>query len=267
MTRFFLFLFTVVISFTGFAQSLNDYSYVVVPNRFEIQSESDQYKLNEMAQYYFEKYGFNVFMGDETPNAPRCDGLYAEIEEKRLLMGTGVEIVLRDCNKEEIFRSEQTRSKHKEFRKAYQDKLRKAFKEIEALNVKQKEITYYSEPAMVEDAKQELTQQTQVSDKNELEGEATKGQLSQTLPVATYTTYIAEGNSFLLQKTGEGYVLYSANNSGEDGLQRIGKIVVMDSEVKFIDMDGNVERAVFTADGTLTIASDTSQTVYEMSDN
>jgi|SRR5690554_5598110 len=259
MIRFALILFFFVINFSGFAQNLNDYSYIVIPNKFEVQSESNQFMLNEMAYYYFDKNGFNVFMEHETPNAPRCDGLYVDVEEKMLLMGTGLYLVLRDCNKEEVYRSEQTRSKHKEYRKAYQDKLRKAFHGLETLKINQRDIAYYSEPTISKDDSSKTTQQKEGPYKIQSKIEVEKSTLNKALPSSVKTIYIMNGMSFQLQKTGEGYSLYSVINSGDDGLQLVGKIIVMDTVIKFMDMGGHVSDAVFEADGTLTIAD----TVYE----
>src|SRR5690606_16166126 len=51
-----------------------------------------------------------------------------------------LQVVLKDCNANEIYRSQEGKSKYKEYDKTYQDALRKAFKSIEALGIKQKDV-------------------------------------------------------------------------------------------------------------------------------
>ena len=65
----------------GFSQkSLNDYSYVIVPEQFEFLDAKDKYQLNSISNFLFNKHGFHSFLSDETPDAKRCDGLYANLE-------------------------------------------------------------------------------------------------------------------------------------------------------------------------------------------
>lgn len=263
MTQFLTFLFVISFCLSGFSQSLNNYSYVVVPNRFEIQSESNQYKLNEMAQFYFEKNGFNAFMSNENLNAPRCDGLYADVEEKKLFIGTGLEIILRDCNDDEVYRSHVGRSKYKEFDKAYQDALRKAFRSFETLKVKQRDVEFHTDLSETEAQTPKPNREPDLAGTYDSKITETKGEWNEGLPTATYTRYSSNGDSFLLQKTGEGYSLYYVNHSEEDQLELIGKIIVMDALIKFMDMDGKVSDAVFETNGTLTI----SKTVYKKAAN
>src|SRR5690554_6120466 len=190
--------------------------------------------LNEMAYYYFDKNGFNVCMEHETPNARRCARLYVDVEEKMLLMGTGLYLVLRDCNKEEVYRSEQTRSKHKEYRKAYQDKLRKAFHGLETLKINQRDIAYYSEPTISNDDSSKITQQKEGPYNIQLKIEVEKCTLNKPLRSSVQNGHMRNGRSCLLQYSGKSYSLYSVINSGDDGLQLAGKITVMDTVSKFM---------------------------------
>ena len=72
----------VFLSMTLIAQtSINDYKYVVVPKSYEFSQEQDQYQLNSLSKFLFEKHGFNTIMeGDNYPTdlaEDRCLALYA----------------------------------------------------------------------------------------------------------------------------------------------------------------------------------------------
>ncbi|HBL80390.1 MAG: hypothetical protein CL524_08215 [Aequorivita sp.] len=77
MTRFLLLSLALIFSVGAAAQNTNlsDYSYVVVPEQFDFSKSKDQYQLNSMAKFYFEKSGFNAYLADSAPNANRCETL------------------------------------------------------------------------------------------------------------------------------------------------------------------------------------------------
>src|SRR5690606_36018241 len=125
--------------------NLSEYSYVIVPEQFDFLRQRDQFQMNSMAKFYFEKNGFNSYLADSAPNANRCEGLFADVEELTSIFGTKLQIVLKDCNNKEIYRSQEGKSKYKEYEKTYQDALRKAFSSIEALRVNQKDVVLLSD--------------------------------------------------------------------------------------------------------------------------
>jgi len=62
----------------GFSQeSLSDYSFVVVPEKYDFVSEADKYQLNSLTKFLFNKHGFNAYFDREMPDVRRCDGLWA----------------------------------------------------------------------------------------------------------------------------------------------------------------------------------------------
>lgn len=256
MKQLIIILFTFLLGFTALSQNIDfsKYSYVVVPDRFEFLGAPDQYQLNSMSLFYFEKSGFNAFLSNNTPNANRCDGLYANVEELGTLFGTKLQVVLQDCDGKEVYRSEVGKSKYKEYDKTYQDALRKAFESIEALGV----------------TKNEMILSVEANNVNSSETEPDESQISNDtgvfLPTSKFSNYANEGKSFLLRKTAEGYALYEENVSSEDGLKLLGKIVVMEKVAKYLDASGNVADAVFNESGNLTIEDATSLTTYELVD-
>ncbi len=239
--------------------NLSNYSYVVIPEQFDFLKSKDEYKLNSMTQFYFEKNGFNSFLAGETPNADRCDGLYADVEELKTVFGTKLQIVLKDCNNNEVYRGQEGKSKYKEYDKTYQDALRKAFNSIETLRVEQKDVVLYTKDKS-ENASKEVKQ---ISEKQEIKMPKDDSNAENTLPDAKFSNYSNSGKTYLLRKTGEGYSLYEESSKAADGLLLKGKIIVMEKAVKYMDADGKVSDASFDASGNLSIKDGATVTVYQ----
>ncbi len=260
MTRFFLLAVVFLLTANLSAQNTNlsEYSYVVVPEQFDFLKAKDQYKLNSMTQFYFEKNGFNSFLVGDTPNADRCEGLYANVEELKTVFGTKLQIVLKDCNDNEIYRSQEGKSKYKEYDKTYQDALRKSFNSIEALRVKQKDVVLYTKDRREVASNEEK----QNSETPKLEMPKASNNTENILPDAKFSNYSNSGKTFLLRKTGEGYSLYEESSQVADGLLLKGKIIVMEEVVKYMNAEGKVSDASFDTSGNLSIKDGATVTVY-----
>ncbi|WGF92829.1 hypothetical protein [Aequorivita marisscotiae] len=257
MRPYLLLAIALLISTNIFSQrtNLSDYSYVVVPQQYDFLKGNDEYKLNTMTKFYFEKYGFNAYMANAAPNANRCDGLYANVEELKTLFGTKLQIVLKDCDANEIYRSQVGKSKYKEYDKTYQDALRKAFNSIEALRVEQKNIALQNPSKTTT----RYTVTTKVDTPVKIDPSAIS---EDNLPSAKFSNYSNSGKTFLLRKTTEGYSLYEESPAAEDGLLLKGKIILMEKVVKYMDTAGKVSDASFDAAGNLTINDGSTATVY-----
>jgi len=262
MIRFLSLLVFFFFSLTLVAQNknLSDYSYVVVPNQFEFTNGSDQYQLNSMAKFYFEKSGFNAFLGNEAPNANRCDGLYADVVKIKTILGTKLQVVLNDCRGVEIYRGAEGKSKYKEHDKSYQDALRKAFKSVELLRVKQQD------PVLI-DEKQVLPVK---DNKPAMDAVTINVPSSQTsavgsvLPTAKFSNYKFQGKTYLLRKTEEGFSLYEESATAADGLLLKGKIIIMNAVVKYIDTSGVTTDATFDASGNLILGDGSNKAIYTL---
>lgn len=261
MTRLLLLSFSLILTFNSFSQqaSLSDYSFVIVPEQYEFLSGKDKYQLNSMTKFYLEKGGFNVFMDSAAPNVDRCEGLYAEVEELRSILGTKLQIVLRDCNDTEIYRGAEGKSKYKEFDKSYQDALRKALKSVETLGVNQKDVVFLKTTADASVSDEEKAHSPKpVAEQTQVSNSATNK-----LPDSKFLNYSNNGKTFLLRKTAEGYSLYEESAASADGLLLKGKIIVMNKVVKYMDSTGKVFEATFDSSENLTIGEGASAKVYE----
>jgi len=146
-----LILVLVIITNTTFSQqSLNNYKYVIVPKKFDFLKSEDEYQLNSLTKFLFEKEGFTtLFEGDKLPKDlynDSCIGLKTKVKNESGMFVTKLTIELFDCRNNTVFSSTEGRSKEKEFKKAHHDALRKAFQSIASLDyeynpVKESDVT------------------------------------------------------------------------------------------------------------------------------
>ena len=123
---------------TLFAQkNINSYKYILVPKQFEFQKSADQYQLNSLTKFLFEKSGFTVLFTDENFPADlaanSCLGLKTKINNDSGLFSTKMNVELTDCYNQVIFSTKEGKSKEKDYKKAYYEAVRMAFEDIENL--------------------------------------------------------------------------------------------------------------------------------------
>jgi hypothetical protein len=127
-TIFALLLFTA----TAYAQNtINNYKYVLVPERFDFFKTDNQYGLNTLTKLLLDEKGFTAFVGNEEmpPEvaANKCNALKAEVVQKKGLFVTNLTLLLKDCQGNIVFKSKEGKSREKEFQAAYDLALRDAF--------------------------------------------------------------------------------------------------------------------------------------------
>ncbi|WP_298495241.1 hypothetical protein [uncultured Algibacter sp.] len=140
-TKFFSILITCLIVTSVFAQtSVNNYKYVIVPNKFDFLNKKDQYQINSLTEFLFKKHGFEALKeGSDYPKdlmINRCLALKTDVIKGSGMFKTKLTVELYDCNDKLVFTSSIGESREKEFKTAYNLALRDAFKSIEALNYK-----------------------------------------------------------------------------------------------------------------------------------
>ena len=199
-------------------KTLSDYSFVVVPDEFEFLSKANQYQLNDMAKYYLTKNGFNTDYFSELPSVDNCDGLWADVESIAGFTRTKILVVLKDCKGIEVYRSQPGASKQKEYKKSYQDALRKAFLSFEELDVQQKSV-------VVRPSASDVSSQEASVVITPLESKSNRG------PVNKFNAYTYNAKSYLLKRVEEGYNVYDAS-----GADLILKGTIEDSENGYMAM-------------------------------
>ena len=120
--------------------TINNYKYVLVPERFEIFKQEDQYGINTLTKYLLEGVGFTSFMtkdalpADITNN--KCSALNAELVEKKKFLSTSLTLLLKDCQGNIVYKSEEGVSREKEWSTIYREALTKAFASLKAAQYK-----------------------------------------------------------------------------------------------------------------------------------
>ncbi len=245
-------------------KSLSDYSYIIVNDQFEFQDQKDKYQLNSLIKFLYNKHGFHAYFNKEVPqNVRRCDGLYADAEGKPGFRVTKVTHIIRDCNGNEVFRSKEGKSGHKEFKNAYYEAAREAFESISVLDVNQNKLEEYaavsenqSEVKEIVTSKpetNEVSKPTVPSKPTSVVSVSASTKALSNLPAEKYSNYTYDNQSFLLRKTKDGYSLYQELQDAEEELQLIGKLSVQDNKLYFLEKNKKPILASFDDDKNLLI--------------
>ena len=138
INQFFIFLFFLTFLLSFSQNSINNYKYVAVPENYSFLKSKDQYQLNSLTAFLFEKYNFTVL--NSLGNYPtdlannKCLLLNSDIIRIKGVFKTKLQLTLTDCRDNIVFSSEIGQSKLKDFKKAYQEALRNAFVSVAGLN-------------------------------------------------------------------------------------------------------------------------------------
>lgn len=262
----YLVVFALVFSFisVGFSQeSLSDYSFVVVPEKYDFVSKTDKYQLNSITKFLFNKHGFNAYFDREMPDVRRCDGLWAVVNGNPGFIWTKVYITLNDCSGKEIFRSEVGKSKLKEYSKTYTAALRNAFLSIEALGVQQKEPQIFGTDESNVQVKDDLP--SEISKKIEPETD-----VAETMPIETVIAPVVisgsvvlftnNGATFVLEENKNGYTLYQKMETGE---KVKGTLVQKNNGTyQFVDTSGNIFECYFDSEKNLIIETSFQKMIF-----
>ena len=129
------------ITLTGYSQgTLNNYQYVLVPEKFSFSKEANQYGLNTTTKQLLEQKGFVALLENETlppaVAANKCSALKAEVAEKKSFFSTSLTLLLKDCQGNIIYKGKEGKSREKEFQAAYDLALRDAFASLKEVPYK-----------------------------------------------------------------------------------------------------------------------------------
>lgn len=129
-------LFTLVcISIYSQEVNLDKYKYIVVAKKFDFLKKDDQYQTSSLTKFLLRKTGFEVYLNSDTYpeeiNKERCATLFARVADESSMFTTKCKIMLEDCYGKLIYESEAGKSKIKDYKKAYQEAIRNAFRTME----------------------------------------------------------------------------------------------------------------------------------------
>ena len=139
---------------TGLNAQLNNYKYIVVPIKFQGFKNDNQYRTSTLVKYLFASEGFNTVYGNALPEELRenpCLGLRAELLDDSGLLATKTQLALKDCNGVQIMKSQEGKTKNKNFEQAYREAISESFGSFRGLDYAYapEEETKSSEPITV----------------------------------------------------------------------------------------------------------------------
>lgn len=135
----YLLLLLFFVSVSGISQTINDYKYALVPAKFNFLKENDKFRLNTLTKMFMEKYGFTAYF--DTDNIPmevtntNCNKVYVDVTDNSGLLLTKIVVTIKDC-KGIVFFTSEGKSREKEYKIAYNEALRDAFKAFDKVNYK-----------------------------------------------------------------------------------------------------------------------------------
>ncbi len=128
-------LFLLLFSVSTYAQNtINNYKYVMVPEKFSFLKQPNQYRLNALTKALLEDKGFTVYYENDLPQEianNKCSALLVEILEKNGMFSTNLTLLLKDCQNNIVFKSKEGKSREKEFSVSYNLALRDAFSSLD----------------------------------------------------------------------------------------------------------------------------------------
>lgn len=243
--KYFLLIFSLLFTFSQSVNAQNkmsDYAYTVVPQQFEFQRGKDQHQVNTLTRHLFREAGFNAIYDVELKGLPRCEGLYADLLMESTFLYTRFTVLIKDCNNVEIYRSEAGSSKHKEYKIAYHEAIRQAFRSIEVLGVNQGDLNAFRESVEKRDAAISNAQIVNVKPESIT---------SQKINSKSLPKYSHNGISYRLETTEDGYILYE---NRKDDYIKAGNLSKTSREGMYLfTKDGKSMLANFDADNNLII--------------
>jgi len=243
-----LFLLVILFSFsiTSPAQTdLNEYAYVLIPQQFEFQKAKDQFQVNTLLRHLFNTAGFNAIYDEELKGLPRCNGLFTDLDFDSSFLYTNIQIVLKDCNNNIVYRSAPGRSKEKDYKKSYHEAIRKSFESIEIMGVDQGDLKSFRESVEKRDAA--LSPIQTIPLKNET---VSKDLMKSKSP----KIFVFNGEElFLEQKDNKDFLVYKKAKNNQDFVEYGSLIETSRSGIYLFNKDGKSQLANFDDEGNLLI--------------
>ncbi|MAX70810.1 MAG: hypothetical protein CMC76_06855 [Flavobacteriaceae bacterium] len=150
-------------------KSINDYKYIIVPKSFSFSKIDDEFQLNSLTKFLFNKHGYKAYFSDEElPEDLKndiCLGLVADAsKEKSGMFVTRVEFILKDCFGNTVITSKVGDSRIKKFDRAYSEAMREAFETFQEIDYAYKPKEGKSEVSEISDVKKVEEEKQPVKD-------------------------------------------------------------------------------------------------------
>ncbi|WP_321975207.1 hypothetical protein [Aureibaculum sp. 2210JD6-5] len=247
-----LFVLVLFISNGLIGQSLNEYKYVIIPSKYDFQKSEDQYQLNSLTKFLFEKEGFetvyaNLELPAEISNNP-CSALTAKVNNESNMFTTKLVIELVNCKNQKVLVTDEGKSKEKEYKKGYQEALREAFEDVIAQNYS------FSKSNMLRPAEEQVVEEEpEVIEIIETSEDETTDEIGITEMVEVEETIETEETNINNKAEPELTILYAqANKLGYQLVDSSPKVVfiLLTSSIKNVYILKNKNGMVYKQNGT-----------------
>lgn len=126
-------LLLIVFSFCVSAQEkMNNYKYIIVPDKFDFQKSENQYNLNMLLKFKFQQMGFETFLqSDSIPREIKvntCSFLRPIIISNSTMFKTTLRVQILNCEEEVLFETKEGLSRSKNYKTSYNEAIRSALK-------------------------------------------------------------------------------------------------------------------------------------------
>lgn len=234
-------LFFLTVSAYSQNKKINNYKYIIVQEKFEFLKKSDQYQTSSLTKFLLQKKGFTVFLSNETLPKDllqnRCLALMAKVTEVSSFFSVKTKIELQDCYGKLVYSSNEGKSKEKEYKKVYQESIRKAYQTMSDVEYK-----YIPEEVVISEVKKPISVKKHVSTK--IMKPSTKVetlyaqvkvngfQLVNTTPTIVFQVLKTDVNDVFIIKGKDG-ILYKSNDIWVAEYYENNKLMVKQFDIKF----------------------------------
>lgn len=253
----FICLFLALSTFKSFAQeNLNAYKYIIVPKQYEFQKSQDQYQINSLTKFLFERAGFqSIFTEDNFPldlaDNP-CLGLKAVVVNEKSFLSTKMYIKLHDCRNKVVYATDVSRSKEKDYKKAYHQAIRATFVAIDTMGYEYNELLLKKDK-VTNVGNQEIVKKSQaenVESKKSVQSDTKNAALKKVVPSITGTFLFELWGECVISKNGDHYSVVGGDENFEfatitktskPNLFMIKRVGFKQTQLLELDEDGNLK--------------------------
>lgn len=111
-------------------KNVNNYKYVIVPEKFDFLKENDEYQTSSLTKFLLKKNGYTVILDSEKYptelKEDRCKALTANVVNESSLFKIKVIIELKDCFNNVVYTSKEGVSNLKDYKRGYIEAIRNA---------------------------------------------------------------------------------------------------------------------------------------------
>ena len=207
----------------GCSQELNDYKYILIPETYNFTGEKDQFQLNSLTKFLLNKEGFNTLMKtDEKPTDLRqdpCLALTTRVENNSGIFVTKLVAVFENCYGEVVFKTEEGRSRAKNYKDAYQEALRDAFTIFEGIDYQydptqgNEAVASQSNITEIEVEEKELTEEVETEMEKTVEKEESLVIQDNNKKAFLSGKFSLDEKVYVIKETSQGYGLYQEKSS------------------------------------------------------